>query len=105
MKGGMIVAKKDMSALLGGLANKSEKEQAASSGTAYVAKAEDDEKASRVGRPAKYTKNNPRATMTLAITANHRDKIKLYAIQNHTTVSELFMQWIDENCKYKYVNI
>ena len=28
MKGGMIVAKKDMSALLGGLANKSEKEQA-----------------------------------------------------------------------------
>ena len=29
MKGGMIVAKKDMSALLGGLANKSEKEQAA----------------------------------------------------------------------------
>ena len=62
-------------------------------------KAEDDEKTSRVGRPAKYTKNNPRATMTLAITANHRDKIKLYAIQNHTTVSELFMQWIDENCK------
>ena len=102
MKGGMIVAKKDMSALLGGLANKSEKEQAAkkaaaSSGTAYVAK--DDEKTSRVGRPAKYTKNNPRATMTLAITSNHRDKIKLYAMQNHTTVSELFMQWIDENCK------
>ena len=85
MKGGMIVAKKDMSALLGGLANKSEKEQAA--------------KKSRVGRPAKYTKNNPRATMTLAITSNHRDKIKLYAMQNHTTVSELFMQWIDENCK------
>ena len=103
MKGGMTVEKKNMSALLGGLANKSEKEQAAkkaaaSSGTAYVAKAED-EKTSRVGRPAKYTKNNPRATMTLAITANHRDKIKLYAIQNHTTVSELFMQWIDENCK------
>ena len=64
-----------------------------------LAKAEDDEKTSRVGRPAKYTKNNPRATMTLAITANHRDKIKLYAMQNHTTVSELFMQWIDENCK------
>lgn len=104
MKGGMTVEKKDMSALLGGLANKSEKEQAAKkaaarSGTAYVAKAEDDEKTSRVGRPAKYTKNNPRATMTLAITANHRDKIKLYAMQNHTTVSELFMQWIDENCK------
>ena len=91
MKGGMTVEKKDMSALLGGLANKSEKE--------HVAKAEDDEKTSRVGRPAKYTKNNPRATMTLAITANHRDKIKLYAMQNHTTVSELFMQWIDENCK------
>lgn len=29
MKGGMTVEKKDMSALLGGLANKSEKEQAA----------------------------------------------------------------------------
>ena len=75
------------------------KKAAASSGTAYVAKAEDDEKTSRVGRPAKYTKNNPRATMTLAITSNHRDKIKLYAMQNHTTVSELFMQWIDDNCK------
>ena len=51
MKGGMTVEKKNMSALLGGLANKSEKEQAAkkaaaSSGTAYVAKAEDDEKTS-----------------------------------------------------------
>lgn len=53
MKGGMTVEKKDMSALLGGLANKSEKEQAAkkaaaSSGTAYVAKAEDDEKTFRI---------------------------------------------------------
>ena len=105
MKGGMIVAKKDMSALLGGLANKSEKEQAAkkaaaSSGTAYVAKAEDVVGClAPDGTAIARGKNNPRATMTLAITSNHRDKIKLYAMQNHTTVSELFMQWIDENCK------
>ncbi len=96
--------KKDMSALLGGLPNKSEKEQAAkkaaaSSGKRMLQKAEDDEKTSRVGRPAKYTKNNPRATMTLAITANNRTKLSCMQCENHTTVSELFMQWIDENCK------
>lgn len=104
MKGKMIVTKKDMFALLSGFANKSEKEQtvkkaAANSGTAYVTKAKDDEKTSRIGRPTKYTKNNPRTTMTLAITENHKNKIKLYAMQKHTTVSELFMQWIDKICK------
>ena len=88
MKGGMTVEKKKYVCIIGRTCkNKVKKRE------------KKEKKTSRVGRPAKYTKNNPRATMTLAITANHRDKIKLYAIQNHTTVSELFMQWIDENCK------
>lgn len=65
----------------------------------YMSKEKDYENKSHIGRPTKYTKKNPKTTMTLAITINHRDKIKLFAMKNHTTVSELFMQWIDENCK------
>lgn len=38
----------------------------------------------RVEGSAKYTKNNPRVTITLEITSNHRDEINI-------TVSELFM--------------
>lgn len=52
-----------------------------------------------VGRPSEYSDNNPRATITLAITTEHKEKLKLHAMQNHTTASKLLMQWIEENCE------
>lgn len=36
--------------------------------------------------------------ITLSITQEDSDKVKMYAIQQHTTVSDLFHKWISEKC-------
>lgn len=36
--------------------------------------------------------------ITLSITQEDSDRVKMYAIQQHTTVSDLLHDWIEEKC-------
>ena len=36
--------------------------------------------------------------ITLSITQEDRDAVKIYALKNHTTVSDLFHEWIQQTC-------
>lgn len=38
-------------------------------------------------------------TMTLAISAEDKQRVKEYAAKNNTSVSDLLHKWIDESCK------
>ena len=37
--------------------------------------------------------------ITLSITQEDSDTVKMYALKNHTTVSDLFHEWIQINCQ------
>ena len=37
--------------------------------------------------------------ITLSITQEDSEKVKIYALKNHTTVSDLLHDWIEANCK------
>ena len=37
--------------------------------------------------------------ITLSITPEDSDLVKMYALKNHTTVSNLLHEWIRENCE------
>ena len=36
--------------------------------------------------------------ITLSITQEDSEKVKIYALKNHTTVSDLLHEWIQEKC-------
>ena len=37
--------------------------------------------------------------ITLSITQEDSEKVKIFALKNHTTVSDLLHEWIAEKCK------
>ena len=39
-----------------------------------------------------------RSTITLSILEKDKELVKVYALQNHITVSELLHNWIQEKC-------
>lgn len=49
-----------------------------------------------VGR---VSKNSAKKKITLSITQEDSDAVKMYALKNHTTVSDLLHEWILTNCK------
>lgn len=51
------------------------------------------------GRPARYTEDDPKSSMTLVIRESSKAQVKKYAIDHGTTVSDLFMEWIQEKCE------
>ena len=50
------------------------------------------------GRKPSYSAEDPKCNMTLVLPVSLRDRVKMHALRNHTTVSELFGAWIEENC-------
>lgn len=47
------------------------------------------------GRPSRYTDDDPKSGLTLAIKTSSKIKAKKLAIDTGKTVSELFEEWID----------
>lgn len=43
---------------------------------------------------------NPKTKITLSITPVDSDRVKMYALRNHTTVSDLLHEWIEEKCGF-----
>lgn len=50
---------------------------------------------SSAGRKAKYTQDNPRHNMTLALTEDAWTKIKIVAVKRKTTPSAMIMEFIE----------
>ncbi len=48
-----------------------------------------------LGRRPKYTKTDPKTTMTINITTSRKEKLRLYAFQHRTTASDLIGEMID----------
>lgn len=49
-----------------------------------------------VGR---VSKDSVKKKITLSITQEDSDAVKMYALKNHTTVSDLLHEWILTNCQ------
>ena len=47
---------------------------------------------------ASEKKAKPKPKITLSITEEDSFKVKMYALKNHTTVSDLLHEWIEEKC-------
>lgn len=50
----------------------------------------------RRGRPKKYTAENPRVTTSIVITKEHLNKLKMIAMENNMTASDMVMKWIND---------
>lgn len=44
-------------------------------------------------------KETAKKKITLSITQEDSDAVKMYALKNHTTVSDLLHEWIQEYCQ------
>ena len=85
------MAKKDLTKMLS--AQAASRKQEISS----IVAGEPSEEKKRGRKPA-YSDDDPKCNVTLVLPTSLRDKVKLYAVKNHTTMSELYAQWIDEHC-------
>lgn len=45
------------------------------------------------------SKETAKKKITLSITQEDSDAVKMYALKNHTTVSDLLHEWIQEYCQ------
>ena len=45
------------------------------------------------------SKETAKKKITLSITQEDSDAVKMYALKNHTTVSDLLHEWIQINCQ------
>ncbi len=48
---------------------------------------------------SKVSKESAKKKITLSITQEDSDAVKMYALKNHTTVSDLLHEWIQINCQ------
>ena len=46
-----------------------------------------------------FVEKAPKTKITLSITQEDSEKVKIYALKNHTTVSNLLHEWIAEKCE------
>lgn len=84
------MAKKDLTKMLS--------EQAASRKQEIDTIVSGDNSVKKRGRKPSYSVEDPKCNMTLVLPVSLRDRVKMHALRNHTTVSELFGAWIKENC-------
>ena len=48
---------------------------------------------------SKVSKESAKKKITLSITREDSDAVKMYALKNHTTVSDLLHEWIQIHCQ------
>ena len=84
------MAKKDLTKMLS--------EQAASRKQEIDTIVSVDNSVKKRGRKPSYSAEDPKCNMTLVLPVSLRDRVKMHALRNHTTVSELFGAWIEEHC-------
>ena len=63
--------------------------------TAFDSSNQAHEQATVNGAPKETAKKK----ITLSITQEDSDAVKMYALKNHTTVSDLLHEWIQEYCQ------
>lgn len=54
---------------------------------------------SKTNDNSKVKAEEKRTTITFALSPENKKAIKMYAVENETTVSALINGWIEENCK------
>ena len=61
---------------------------------AEQSKSQSNKHTARRGRPFEYTEEDPRITVSVSMPTSARDKLKMYAMQQHRTASDVIVALI-----------